>query len=71
MGERIIIKRTEFAPTMYVMATRKMMFRLIFALAMAMKVSPKKLASFFNVKDTDKYARDINNALKERILGND
>lgn len=47
----------------YLNDTKKTMFRLVFALAMALKVSPKKLASFFNAEDIDKYARKLNEEL--------
>ncbi len=44
---------------------RKTMFRMIFALAMALKVSPKKLAKFYDEKKMDKFAEDFHKELLE------
>lgn len=42
---------------------RLTMFRLIFALAMSLKVSPKKLAKFYDEKKMDKFAKDFQEEL--------
>lgn len=42
---------------------RKMFFKLIFALAMSVKVSPKKLAGMFDDKKTDDYAKKFHDEL--------
>jgi len=47
-------------------ATKKMMFRLVFALAMSVKISPKTLASYFTVEEMEKYAREFNSELIKR-----
>ena len=38
----------------------------VFAVAMAMKVTPKKLAKIFDVKKLDKFALDFNEMLLEK-----
>lgn len=42
---------------------RKSLFQLIFALAMALKVSPSKLAKFFDEKKINEYAEKFHGAL--------
>ena len=42
---------------------RKTMFRLIFALAMSLGVSPKKLAKFYDAKKMDSFAKDFHEEL--------
>jgi len=46
--------------------TKRTLYRLIFALAMAAKVTPKQMAKFFDIEKTNKYARDFNKVLSER-----
>lgn len=50
----------------YMNATKKMMFRLVFALARALKIKPKALAASFTLEDVDKYATELNSELIER-----
>ena len=42
---------------------RKTMFRLLFALAMALKITPKKLAKFYDEKKMDNFAQDFHDEL--------
>ena len=42
---------------------RKTMFRLLFALAMALKITPKKLAKFYDEKKMDEYAQKFHDEL--------
>ena len=42
---------------------RKTMFRLLFALAMALKITPKKLAKFYDEKKMDEYAQRFHDEL--------
>ena len=42
---------------------RKTMFRLIFALAMSLKISPKTLSKFYDEKKMDEYASKFHEAL--------
>ena len=71
--KRVIIKKEiggrvmESVYDRYLNATKKTMFRLIFALAMALKITPKKIASMFSIEDTDKYAREVNEELAKRV----
>ena len=71
--KRVIIKKEiggrvmESVYDRYLNATKKMMFRLIFALAMAVKIKPKKLASLFSIEDTDEYARAVNEEIGKRV----
>lgn len=71
--KRVIIKKELGGKVMesvydrYLNATKKTMFRLIFALAMALKITPKKIASMFSIEDTDEYARAVNEELSKRI----
>lgn len=60
-------RETESVYDRYLNATKKMMFRLIFALAMAVKIKPKQLASLFSIEDTDEYARAVNEEIGKRI----
>ena len=50
----------------YMNATKKMMFRLVFALARALKIKPKALAASFTLEDVDKYATELNSELLAR-----
>ncbi len=43
--------------------TRKVLFQLLFALAMALRVSPKKLAKFYDEKKMDEYAQKFHDEL--------
>ena len=51
----------------YIQSTKKMMFRLVFALARALKITPKKLADSFTIKEVDEYAKDLNTELIKRV----
>lgn len=58
-----------------VQKVKKTMFRLIFALAMSLRVTPKKLAKFFDADKVDEYARKFHDELlivdqkeKEKIV---
>lgn len=42
---------------------RKTMFRLLFALAMSLKVTPKKLAKFYDESKMDEYAKKFTEEL--------
>lgn len=67
--KRIVIK-TETDETVYdkyLNSAKKMMFRLAFALARAMKVTPKQLAESFTLKEVDEYANDLNKELIKRV----
>lgn len=72
---RVVITTTTGSKTVgsvydsYLNSTKKVMFRLVFALAMAMKITPRMLASFFKLDETEKYAREFNSALLESRRG--
>ncbi len=46
--------------------SKRTLYRLIFALALAMKVTPKQMAKFFDTEKTNKYASDFTKALSEK-----
>jgi len=50
----------------YMHKSKRTLYRLIFALAMATKVTPKQMAKFFDIEKTNKYARDFNKVLSDR-----
>lgn len=59
MFRKRTIKRTRDGVTIYdrmLSATRKTMFRLMFALAMANKITPKQLAKAYDTDKLDEYA---------------
>lgn len=70
----IKIKKTLVRDTIYdkyiqssLQGTKKMMFRLVFALARAVKITPKQLAESFTIKEVDEYAKDLNTELVKRV----
>lgn len=44
-------------------SAKKSMFRLIFAMAMILKITPKKLAKFFDEQKMDEYAQKFHDEL--------
>lgn len=69
MFRKRTIKRTRDGVTIYdrmLSATRKTIFRLIFALAMACKITPTKLANAYDTDKTDDYADKFSQKLIDK-----
>jgi len=69
MFRKRTITKTREGVTVYdrmLSATRKTIFRLVFALAIACKVTPTKLANAFDDDKTDKYADDFSQKLVDK-----
>ncbi len=49
--------------------TRRTLFRLVFALAMSLKVKPTQLAKLFDKEKTDEYAHKFAQELKKENRG--
>ncbi len=62
--ESVITRVTKVREKMF--SPRRLILKLIFALAISVKIKPKKLAEAFNLKATEDYARELNKALMEK-----